>query len=526
MKKIRLIIMALALISGLTQCKKDNAVLNTIDQDRIDITINVDNGSKINVNTETGIVKFERYDALHIVSDGKYCGFVTMDKDGGPFVGTIKAPAEGQPMYIYFFGVHNKHYYTIETGATKCSIDISDQTGKLPVISCGMTDVYSPVTTSYDVRLLNKCALVKFNVLTSAETEATCLKGLNNEMIIDFEAHTFTPDTVKDAVIKLKPGSGERWAILLPNSAESEGGVAYSEDYRYIGSRSAVGVINNNDFITTGYTVKVETATGNNPTYDDMKFSLSPTKRVEFAKGNVQHVIINEEWVWKFADHQYDVLTNENIQKYEGPCDRDRFGWGTGDNPDLMSHSNSNYPQNTTEYIDWGVNFSSNEGRGAWHAPKCVEWKYLMFQRPATELNGVYNARYARARVNSVNGIILFPDVYHHPTDVEVPLPKPASINYTTDKDGSYTVNTYTTVQWEAMEAAGAVFLPLTSKRDYQGGAWGFYDDVPTGEGRYWSQCDLGDANNACNLYFTDYRAYVKDKNDKFKGFAVRLVRE
>ena len=76
--------MALALIAGLTQCKKDNAVLNTIDQDRIDITINVDNGSKIDVNTETGIVKFERYDALHIVSDGKYCGFVARCFPGSP----------------------------------------------------------------------------------------------------------------------------------------------------------------------------------------------------------------------------------------------------------------------------------------------------------------------------------------------------------------------------------------------------------------------------------------------------------
>ncbi|MBO4574618.1 MAG: hypothetical protein J5708_04785 [Bacteroidales bacterium] len=520
MKKLSIILVVVSMILTMTQCKKNVQDIVATDAGTIFISLDVNKGNRIDVNTANGVVTFKRYDQLHIVSEGKYCGFVTKETDNGSFTGTITEPVVGKPMYIYFLGVHNKNYSTIATGATSCNVDITDQTNNLPVISCGMTDVYSSGITSYEVMLLNKCALVKFNVTTSADNEATCLTGLKNEMIIDFTTNTFTPDTVKDAVIKLAKGSGERWAILLPNAAESAVKTAYSADYRYVGTRSALGEIHNNDYITTGYTVTVGTATTANPTYDDGKFSLSADKRVTFAKGNVQHVYdeTKGQWIWKFAEHQYDVLHNENAQKYEGACDRDRFGWGTGDKPDLMSHSNSDYPQSTDDYAEWGKHFTDY----SWFAPKCFEWKYLMFQRPASKLNDVYNARYARARVNGVNGIIVFPDVYNHPSTVA--LPTKASINYTTNNDGSFSINNYTEADWNAMEAAGAVFLPVTGCRDYKSGAWGF--DATAEEGHYWSQCDLGDPDHACNMYFSDYRVYVKDKNDKYKGYSVRLVHE
>ncbi|MBR4838664.1 MAG: hypothetical protein IK004_09620 [Bacteroidales bacterium] len=525
MKSTRFIIIALAFIVGLAQCKKNNDVFNAIDDNMIDITINVADGAKINVNTSTGAVTFERYDELHIVSDGKYCGFVSKTTANGPFTGSIKNPTEGVPMYIYYLGVHNKHYKTIDTGSTSCKIDITDQTSSLPVISCGKTGEYTPDVTSYSVNLDNKCALVKFNVTTSAGAKVpTCLAGLRNEMIIDFKGNTFTPDTVGESMIKLAPGSGERWAILLPNAAEVSSSRAYSEDYRYVGTRSALGAINYNDFITKGYDVTVNTSTTVDPTYNDHKFSLSATKRVLFASGNVQHVYNAEKrtWIWKFAEHQYDMLDNDDVQIKEGRCDRDRFGWGTGNNPDNMSHSNSDYPQSTNEFVDWGRNFPEG-GSYPWFAPKCVEWRYLMFQRTTTELNGVYNARYARARVNGVKGVILFPDVYSHP--VGVTLPTVNSINYTNNNgNGSYSDNNYTEDDWNKMAASGAVFLPITGQRVYSGG-WNI-SYLENGDGHYWSQCDLDDPVHACNLYFTDYRPYVQDKDDKCKGFAVRLVRE
>lgn len=529
-------LLLMVIILSFTQCKKNTAVIDTADHKTIDITINVAGDSKINVNTTTGTVTFERYDELHIVSNGKYLGSVVKDSDDGGFTGSIEQPEENMPLYVYYLGVHNKHYNTITAGSTKCSVDITDQTNKLPVISCGITDYYTSTTSSYDVKLLNKCALVKFNVKTSSENEATCLKGLNNEMIIDFSLNTFTPDTVGESMIKLPKGSGERWAILLPNSTpESSKGTAFSADFSYIGTRDAMDAIHNNDFITTGYNVDINMTTASNTSVDDKKFSLSDTKRVLFARGNVQHVRIGDKWVWRFAENQYDVLTNENVQKYSGECDRDRFGWGTGGNevtygayPDNLSFRNSDYPQSTEQYVDWGVNIVEDKDC-SWFAPKCIEWKYLMFHRPATKINDVYNARYARARVNGVNGIILFPDVYNHPDGVALPVK--SSINYTNNNNGTtYANNDYSVADWMAMQDAGAVFLPCTGQRiqgsdDQYGNHQWTFDEVGT-SGHYWSQCDLGDNNFACNMFFTDYRVYVRDKNDKCKGFAVRLVHE
>ena len=117
----------------------------------------------------------------------------------------------------------------------------------------------------------------------------------------------------------------------------------------------------------------------------------------------------------------------------------------------------------------------------------------------------------------------MLPDVYNHPGDVE--LPKKASINYTTDNNGgAYTDNIYSVEDWEKMELAGAVFLPAGGQRIVKSGKLGFYD-VNVG-GHYWSQCDLDDPEHACNIYFTTYRPYIYDKNDKYKGFSVRLVHE
>jgi len=517
-------IVALILMAGLTQCRKNTTVIDTVGKKMIDITINVGNGSRIDVNTMTGAVSFEKNDCLFIVSNGEYKGYVK--HDGTNFTGSIEEPTEDKPMYIYYLG--NKRYQDLAVGSRRCSVNISDQTGKLPVISCGMTDVYSSSTTTYDVYLKNKCALVKFNVTTSSD-QPTCLFGFNNEMIIDFENNIFMPDTIGEMVIKLKAGNGERWAILLPNSesmAEGADGTAFSKDYQYIGKRPAVNALNNNDFVTTAYDVTVNTTSTGNTSFDNKKFSVSATKQVEFAPGNVQHVQEGRGWVWKFADHQYDVLHNENEQRYEGAYDRDRFGWGTGNNPDLASCCNKDYPYSldgTDPFVDWGANFTTDPDHGAWHTPKCIEWKYLLFVRPATTLNGVNNARYARARVNGVNGLILFPDIYHHPDGVALPLSR--SINYTNNNhNGNYTDNDYNVADWTEMEEAGVVFLPTTGQRIYKNSALGFYDVDESGH--YWSQCDLGDEEHACNLFYSSYRPYVFDKNDKYKGYAVRLVRE
>ena len=519
MKKLSIICMVVAMMATLTQCKKNLQVNPDANCQNYFISVSTRNNSKVNVDTSTGMVNFQKDDQLFVVYDGKYVGDLV--HDGESFKGTITCAETGSPLYFYFLG--NQRIYDLVVGkSTSCKVSIDDQKTLLPVISCGMSDKLFNGEGSYSTFLYNKCALVRFDVTSNMSTEAVCINGMNNQATIDFTTGSFTYEQKDGGVIRMSAGTGQKWAIVFPNNDDLEEGVlgsAYSADYRYVGVRPAMKAINENGYFTDGYQVTIGTAS-----VADGMFTMNGNgKRVVFSTGNVQYIGSAKHPYWRFAPNQYDVLSNTASQMGGGEgIDRDRFGWGTGDRPNLVSSDNGDY----TEYYEWGKHFTPVGGK-EWHAPKCVEWEYVMFTRPATKVNGVYNARYARIRIDNngdrINGLMLFPDVYNHPAGVA--LPKPESINYTNNNNGgSYTDNIYTVEEWALLEDAGCVFLPAGGQRIKKEGAVGFYD-VNT-EGHYWSQCDLGDPEHACNMYYTTYRPYIYDKNDKYKGFSVRLVHE
>ena len=519
MKKFNIIVVVMSILMTLTQCKKkDLQVYPTTDDNATYISLNVNNGTKVGV-ADDGVVSFEKDDVIYVVSNGIYIG--SLRYNGEHFYGPITGAEIDKPLYFYFFG--NQSVGKIEEGVTtSCAVSIGNQNDRLPIISYGMSDQVYLGAGSYSAFLRNQCALVKFSIDTDSETEPICINGLNNYVYVDFSKNDFTFSQIDGGIIQLGVGSGERWAILLPTEStieEGDNGTAYSADFRYVGRRPAIAAVEANDLVSTPYTVSVKSLN-----VADGTFSLNGEKRVVFAKGNLQYIGSAKVPYWTFAEHQYDVLANTSIQNGGGSgIDRDRFGWGTGDNPDEVSTTNLDYK----DYSDWGKHFAPVDGK-PWHAPKCVEWEYVMFTRTASKLNDVYNARYARACIikpngDRINGIILFPDVYYHPDGVNLPVKN--SINFTNDNNSSsYADNEYSVAAWNLMEDAGAVFLPAAGQRIVKNGSLGFYN--VNEEGHYWSQCDLGDSEHACNMYYTNYRPYIYDKNDKYKGFSVRLVHE
>ena len=168
MKRINIILMAFAFVLTMTQCKKNEET----NQDEI-VTISLDvkynNGSKVDVNTMIGTVNFETGDKVYVGSGGKYVGFLT--HNGTNFVGNITNPTEGQPLQFYFLG-NVTPAETLTAGTTEsCSVVISDQTEHLPVISYAPSfENYVSGITAYTGHLLNKCALVKFNVTTPSNS--------------------------------------------------------------------------------------------------------------------------------------------------------------------------------------------------------------------------------------------------------------------------------------------------------------------------------------------------------------------
>ena len=538
MKRIGIIAMAMALALGLTQCKKEqNAPTN--DNETVAITLDIRNGgTRMDVNTVTGEVNYEIDDVIYVVSSGKYVG--TLTHNGTNFSGPITNPTVGEPLHFYFLG-NVIPAETLTAGTTEsCSVVISDQTEHLPVIEYAPSDEnYTAGATAFTAFLLNKCALVKFNVTTSSEA-ATCVMGFNNKVTIDFTDASFTYSQTNGGNITLPSGSGEKWAILLPQEAmeAGEAGSAYSQDGTYTGTCGAVPAIYDNGFLTAGIAV---TITGEVPIGAiSGKFTINANgDQVYFSQGNLQYQASTN--TWRFATNQWDYVggtdnhgyfygnvsgsTNNNISAtYSGWIDL--FGWGTsGYNHGAVCYQPWSTSTNYSDYYaygsstcnlydqtgkaDWGYNAISNGGNteGQWRTLTRDEWFYVFYSRPT--LSGI---RYAKATVNYVEGVILLPDDW-------------SSSTYSLSNTNSYTASfssNYIFSQWTTLESAGAVFLPITGFRFLPSI---LYIDRVDPRGYYWSASYL-DSNFAHLVYFYDSYLHAASNGNRCCGYSVRLVRD
>ena len=271
-------------------------------------------------------------------------------------------------------------------------------------------------------------------------------------------------------------------------------------------------------------------------------FSVSETKKVWFSQGNLQYIGSAATPYWKFADHQwvyFGTTTGQNSAAEN--VDRDLFCWGTsgwnsGANvyqPYSISTTNSDYYpggdytnnlEGAYAKADWGVFHSAGtEGHGSvikdnsgkettasWRTLTSSEWGYLLTTRSASTINETENARYAKAIVNSVIGVIVFPDDYGHPSDV----PVPSNINVS---EAAFADNSFSDDAWAAMESAGCVFLPMTYFRH---GTWMY---TTTNVGYYWSTT-YSSTEYSRYLFFRDDGVKPQGGGPRYGGIAVRLV--
>ena len=507
MKKISIILTVFALAMTMSQCKK-NEGQPTSNDEVVTITLDVkqNNGSKVVVNPNTGTVDFETGDKIYVGSGGKYVGFLT--HNGTNFVGNITNPTEDQPLQFYFLG-NVTPQETLSAGTTEeCSVIISDQTEHLPVISCAASNEnYVSGVTAYSAHLLNKCALVKFNVTTPSNSPI-CITGMKNKVTVDFTQNTMTPSMDGEGVIMLPAGSGEnveKWAILLPQEALEEGEEesAYSEDGTYTGIRPTISMISENDYMANGIAITVNTTadTGVPEGAVNGLFTINSNgNQVYFSQGNLQYIgsagngdVNNTGAYWKFAEKQWDYFGNNGQVSISKTIDRDLFGWGTSNYDhgaicyqpwNISSTNNQYYAYGDWQYnlydqtgqADWGYNAIINGGNvenNGWRTLTTEEWVCVLTIRSASTVNGVANARFAKAVVADVYGLILFPDSYEHPMGVAQPI----GINET---GAGWNGSNYTAIDFALMEANGAIFLPSAGDRtdtnyfdnDHRGSYW------------------------------------------------------
>ena len=286
--------------------------------------------------------------------------------------------------------------------------------------------------------------------------------------------------------VSLKDGvkDADKWTIS-PNPAEE----GQTVTLQYTGRLKVKGVTATSDEKPAEASVPDGAING--------KFSVSSTKKVYFSKGNLRYASSK----WSFFDNQYDYYTSYSADAW------DHFGWSTSATTYGMSTSSSNGDY-SGDFVDWGATMGAG-----WRTLTSDEWAYLLKTRSASTVNGTENGRYAKAKVNDVGGVILFPDTYTHPAGVEAPTGVNATDEY------GWEGNSYTAADWTKMESAGCVFLPAAGCR---------YGSEMIGLGSYgyYGSATPDGADYAYRVKFNSGSLEPANSINRCLGCSVRLVQE
>ncbi len=247
-------------------------------------------------------------------------------------------------------------------------------------------------------------------------------------------------------------------------------------------------------------------------------FSVSADKQVAFTKGNLQCSGVNTgNYVWSFAENQYDMLGTDNVSGSALADKIDLFGWSANNTTAKWGISTSeNNADYAGDFVDWGTNIVSTSVPNTYRTLTSDEWKYLFNTRTnASEKKGIARINLNNDGSQYANGIILLPDWWT----------LPAGVTFKSGLAGSYAdYQTFTLAEWQQLEAAGAVFLPAAG---YRSGSnvdavqvYGFYSSATTYDNSYFP-------NFAYFLRFTSNQVLAATGGTgRYYGQAVRLVKD
>ena len=535
-RKGTMLVLAILMLLGFTQCRKNLDVLPGSDTGKVHITLRVNDDSRVIVDTTNAAtngyaaVSFENGDKMYVGYNKNYVGYLTYSN--GNFSGDIDITetAADEPLYFYFLG--GKGFEPTFNGNV-ATLDISDQVLKYPVINYAHSvEVYPSATGDYTARLLNKCAIVKFHVTKPAgyDQAGTCITGMNNLVTVNFD-HTaantdegFTYSQVNDGAITIPSKIGNVWAILLPQEEVAEGGDMSVFSGRHKGIRPALPTIQSNDFISTPYELNLNTEFVPVGCVGDGTglFKVGDNKFVLFSQGNLQYTreSLSDDWstgTWSFFTPQYNYVgTGDGFTV--GPDYSDQtaiyhFGWATSGYNLRGTEVNYCYKPNVISTVstrfgpvdsgvdiigayakgDWGYNRITNNAYKQWRCLTKEEWEYL-----------IANHKHKDTKINSpkMTGVVILP--YGSPDEVNP---------YSTG---------YTQAQWAEAEAKGAIFIPNAGKRQADGNTT--VSDITT-YAYMWSSTSYGNMDGYY-MYADWYGNLHVAHSSRNSGYCVRLVCE
>ena len=442
MKRFSVIIMAMALVLGLAQCKKEEKPVTPdveVEGELVHITLKVDRGDRDTVFVNTGGVVYQNGDKIYVGNNGHYVG--TLEYYAGAFSGDIYTDTSTYHDYLHFYFIGGAYNGTLLTSGTNPTTSfewsIADQTGKLPVLSYGRsTQKFTNKTTTYYGMLENKCGLVKFMAWPTPSTTNKLVKisGMKTTAIINFGENPGIIPTDATGEVKLHQVRGsdpaERWAILLPQSSVSNAIVSYQdEDEHDIAQTIFMPAIEANCFyggysgISVGleyvdlglesgllwaacnvgscthegygkFFAWAETASKTAYCWSKYRYALDPDP----SDGDTIH------WEWDSTaigpDHQITLKPNLWLTKYN--------------TQDTWCPESSSPDNKTTLELEYDDAARAIMGNG-WRTPTVAEWEELIAGTTQTrvEVNGIGGIRFTSKAAGNNNSIFLpFAGVY------------------------------------------------------------------------------------------------------------------
>lgn len=539
MKKLTLILAALVLTLGFSQCKKtETPTMN--EGVFITLTAGYGNGAKTDFAPATGAFVWTE-DVMEYIyvggSNHSDCLGVLSGTGTGTgsmtFSGTLTTtPDENETLHFFYLG-----FGAQRTGTALTTLDFSNQDGTPEnVTNCHIAigdGSYTSGNVNYATTLEMKMAIAYFDVSGFKKADETAeTVYLHGDEVYATATVNYQDGTISGTTkgyLNMGTATAGKYVALIP-SVETATELKFDSDSK-TGTMRFVNGIRAGKYYVNGTEALNVTANSLLEGTIPGLFSVSATKMVRFSKGNLQYIGSATTPYWKFADNQWIYLGTTTGQDSESETvDRDLFCWGTSGwnngnllyqpyntkntNPSSIGYGYGPYDGST--YIidltgsyanaDWGVyNAISNGGneQNLWRTLTVEEWVHVCNKRSTLS-----NIRYVMGNVSGVNGVILLPNDWR--TTV-----------HTLTLGGNCASNTISSSDWEVMEVNGAVFLPAAG---YRGGI-----SVSNlgGIGYYWSTtCISYNVQLVKSAYFVSNNNGVDPFYGTYRnmGASVRLV--
>lgn len=541
MKRLGLLLMACVLLLGMSQCKKTENIEPNGNGVKITLVLDQAPNSRVNVDP-TGNngefpyapVSFETGDHIYVGYNNAYVGELEYNANG-TFTGTVSIyeVVGSQPLHFYMLGgkgytpVHNGNTITVDI-SDQGVIDVAEGVHRYPIISYAASEENFPSTSNtYSARLMNKCAMMKFNVSKPEgyDQAGTCIMGMNNRVTVNFNPTSndndgFSYDQVNDGAITIDSKIGTVWAIVLPQGALAEGGDMSAFSGRRKGIRPALPEIHANDFITTAYNLNLNTefapagVVGNSAT---ALYKVSDNKYVLFSKANLKATTTDSwsTWTWSFKDTQYEKEIEGDVgNDYSNRTTVSLFGWASSGYYGSI-HPNTTYASSQGAFgpqanltgsnakLDWGYNKITNSAYKQWRCLTAAEWEYLAENNPHKDSKII-------TATGNIAGVVILP------------------FGHSADEIHSYS-DGYTVAEWETAETTlGAIFMPNAGHRNIGTASPPCNTITSSTSSEMWtSTFDHGSTLHYAYMAEFDYYGKLKINSiSRASGFFVRLVCE